>query len=700
MIGSQVKYLEPWKVWGKSPKEIYETVLTPKEKERVLRYYNEVVAGVKTTEDLKKLMKSEIEAWKKFYISLTPVVGTVYFWNEMSPTWRAVSIATDVAFFLPYIRAGIQALKASKAPVTTQAAMLTKAEVQATKQTFEVLSDNLGKKVASSFAKTSEAQLKYYNLLATAIQLQADGKAVTPALKLAISQAEKTLRTTARGFVDDLFSASSRLKGIKDIPVRFDSPELTRLFRNLPDELVRSTQSAAEGLKVTNIKALENAVTAAEAALKAAQAKYPTDSSKWIDLVRNLNEAQTKLALARTGSANAVYEKLLNARAALENARMQGPPSSGLESELMHAAKILRLEQQVSQLESELARTLNLMELEWVAPGSYFGSLSRGAAVTTEVKPIMPPPTVTPLKTAPAAATTAALIAKVLTIPAEVSEIKVEWTPEIVREIEEVAKEMPQIETVSTPEVVSVVEAATRAATEAAVKGMTEPEVKQAALTAAEIATHPLVDTGTITQTQAETLTSTAVKVATKVATHIKTATTPKTLAVRPDEIEEEEKTKMPAQREEGEHVITYTPPKGSKHKPFAVIGRRVPFPGVLTVEVPVEVPVEAPVEAPVEVTKDMLTPVLIETPVPLLITTAEPVRVTPAEYPIEEPTITAAPLVEPEVKPKPKVVSSGLDIRIEKIEIEPIKVDPIRPELIRSPKNKKEPSSGMVRLK
>ena len=104
---------------------------------------------------------------------------------------------------------------------------------------------------------------------------------------------------------------------------------------------------------------------------------------------------------------------------------------------------------------------------------------------------------------------------------------------------------------------------------------------------------------------------------------------------------------------------MTYTPPKDSDHKPFAVIGRRVPFPGVLTTEVEVPVEVQVPIE----------TPIIIHTPIPLRIETAEPVEVMAAEPREEvmfEPEEFEFELEEPKIAiQEPTVPRPHIDLNI-----------------------------------
>lgn len=263
-------------------------------------------------------------------------------------------------------------------------------------------------------------------------------------------------------------------------------------------------------------------------------------------------------------------------------------------------------------------------------------------------------------------------------------------TPEIIKATEEATKAITQISAVSTPEVIAITETALRAAIKAATMGLTIPEISLAAQNAIQNEIQSLTDSGTITQTQAETLTQSAVQVATQIATQTTTETATETLLETLPRTQPEEEVKKKAKKKtgvktlsEGEHVMTYTPPKGSKHEPFAVIGRRVPFPGVLTTRV--EIPVEIPVEVEVEVERPIYTPIIVETPIPIRIETAEPVLVTPEESEeIVEGEYAKLPAEEKQQEPSKPSKPQTLDVGIH---IEPIDLNlspfDFKPELI-----------------
>jgi hypothetical protein len=83
--------------------------LTPKEKLQVLEYYETNVkpGALKVT---KEYLRVRVEP----LIAFTPVLGTIYFWKDMSPTWRAISIATDVVCIGAIVHAAAASARAAR----------------------------------------------------------------------------------------------------------------------------------------------------------------------------------------------------------------------------------------------------------------------------------------------------------------------------------------------------------------------------------------------------------------------------------------------------------------------------------------------------------------------------------------------------------------------------------------------------------
>lgn len=497
MISSQVQYLPPWKV-RKDVKEQL-ALLSPEQRERVLIYYNESVRPIKTAEDFKIALKHEIKAWGEFYVSLVPIAGTIYFWDDMSPAWKAISIALDVAVLVPAIKAGISALRVKIRPVTTRVAQLIKIETNLARQMASKLNVSYGKSVASAYTKMTQAQTRYLKRLAQIEELVRKGKPIPSRLNTSLIKLETSLRNSARAFTTKL----QPLAG-------FDSPEIARMVNTLPDDMVRNAKAAIAGLQITNLKALREAVKVAEKALRVTQAKYPAEPSKWVDKLYNLAMAKSKLYQANTGAITELYDKLLTTRKAGD------------------ISKSVRLER-------ELARAINNMEVEWYNIESRFAPLTKGSGVTIiETRPITPTKYTSPLKistTTKSSAVRVSILPRLLAVPSELREVKPVSvpTPEIITkttpEVIEIAKVVPEVKGVTDVEIINLSKIAYQVATEAITRDMTDTGIRvvveEAVKTQAKAAT----------KTQVKTITKVAIKVALRVATKIK----PRILPSLPD---------------------------------------------------------------------------------------------------------------------------------------------------------------------
>lgn len=505
-----------YKDWGDLSKD---------ERNAVLEFYTQSALPAQTGDRkfYEELWEEQKAQLKDIGIGMIPVYGTIYHWDRMSPTWRGISIALDVAIIIPIIKAmagGIKAstlaLKAKIAPIRTAASTLIKAEsaladdmVKALKRAYTTPSKipgiaTVNRQIAKSYSTMIKAQGDYLKKLAAQAELTSKGRAVPAKLRTSVVGHETKLRLAARDFVDTLYKANSKLRGVKDIPVRFDSPEVRRLLNSLPAEMVQNSKTAISGLQLKpgNVKALARAVQRAETALKAAQAKYPTSPSKWVDLMYDLTKAQGRLAQAKAGSVQAIHNKLIKARTAGKAA-------------------------QANRLQRELNEAIGSMEVEW----GKLGSTTGGRVGVIEAKPLSPsyapaaPPAIgTRVPVAQAAARAITLL-----IGADAETVK-EWatpgaasTPEIVEAAKEVARALPKVKGVTTPEVVRLTEAALRESIKASLEGKTAQEIQTQTLNAVEPITEQWLETKPITQTQAKALTAAAVKTATKTAIELRT---------------------------------------------------------------------------------------------------------------------------------------------------------------------------------
>ena len=484
-LATQAAVIEAATGWREGYNQIPTPDLTKKQQEeflkakheRILGYYEHVLLKQPNpTEVLQDMREAYAKGEKSALIGLIPIYGTIYNWENMSPAWRAVSIVCDALIVASFVTAGVQALRAAKiAPIRTAAAQLTKAETATSKAMVQKLATTYGDDVAKAYTTATKAQNAYVKQLAAIEELARKGRVVTQAQRLKLVNLETALRKAGN-------VVGSKLK----LQAGFDSPEIARMMTTFGDDYIRNAKAAVGGLKPTNIKALQAAVTKAEAALKVAQTKYPKDASKWVDLLYDLMLKQAKLAQVHTGSIEAIHKQLLAAREAGKTT-------------------------EVARLEKLLRDAIKSMEIEWAE------MLSRGGGVAVAAPwapPVgAPPRLVTPItQLAPAVAATMIKLAGIeaaepTVAPTEIPTVSPMVMPDIAPMVAPIVKATPEVAGVTQAEVKAISEAAVKAATQAATEGLTQAEIKAATETAA--------------QTQVKVATKTQVKAIVKTATKL-----------------------------------------------------------------------------------------------------------------------------------------------------------------------------------
>jgi hypothetical protein len=359
---------------------------------------------------------------------LTPigVLGTVANWKDMSPPERGVSVAFDIIVALPLVMGGFSAAKAVARkvdPLGTAARDLIKAENTTSRAFTKSLKDAYGQEVADKFRAVNKAQADYIDKLVKLEKLESSKVSDATKIKTArhIAEAsERRLQGVATEYAKSLKTATTEIstgkyqlvrvtdkagnlvkyervpapKGKVEVGVGFDSPTVARMLDDLPREIGRNARSMVKSLRPTEVEIarLRADVTRTEARLKEAQEKFPTDPSKWSDLIYDHAIAQSKLAQAQMGNVVKVQAELLKLRGQL-------PKASGAEAEQLASlerrlkiatsgAEITKIETQISELsikiynlrlskapaglrnqiyrlEAELTKTIKGMEVEW-----------------------------------------------------------------------------------------------------------------------------------------------------------------------------------------------------------------------------------------------------------------------------------------------------------------------------------------------
>jgi len=334
--------------------------LTEAQQERVLSYYA-------TRQKLKPI--------GEVVTSLVPVIGTAYFWQEMRPSQRALSIGLDALFFAsPFIIPKAIGLVKGLGKVKGTVKVIENIKA-GNKQTLSFLRQNVSTLV-KPFKKVTSLQQKYASQKMYVNQLEALIKRgvgevqpeVIRSLRLARRELE-TLKGTLTSATKDYVKQASGLVG-------FDDPLVAKQLTELPSSLIRATDSLVETItKPRTIVAISEDLRAAQTALKAAQAKWATAPARWSDLAQDVAKFEAELLTRQAGSVAELHQQLVRAKETIprltklvnEARIIDSPYLADLERALIQA----RL--QARQLPGLIDNMIKKMEVEW-GRGGWLGA--------------------------------------------------------------------------------------------------------------------------------------------------------------------------------------------------------------------------------------------------------------------------------------------------------------------------------------
>lgn len=465
----------------------------------------------------------------KGIVQPVPIVSTMVYWNEMDATQRALSIALDTLVVAPLAaagaRAGYTAIKAKTSPAGTALKNLKATELERLKGLSKSVERTYGKDTVPVLKDLYKAETDYIDALVklnkteakfaelkepkalqdlrkqgTRAQIEEAERAFQQPLteaKVNAALAEQKLYTAANKWAD-------KLKG----QAGFDSPEMAKMVtRDLPKEIVRNTNYAVTDIlkpAKTDVKALREAVIRAQDNLKTAQAKFPTEPSKWADLLSDLAIAETRLEQAQKGSLLTMYDELLAARQRLAKA-------TTTEARLKAQAEVYRLE-------AEVAKGIRGMEILYPKDG--FGSGRSAVATMTKPPEVWTPSRVSGVRAAPVVEPVTALpLPRLVNMvetdygvkPAEIQIV----APAVKTDIETITSGITDTKLISQTE--QLIDTAAQQAYELMVKGYPVTEVMSSVqqMVEAKLETMPELKT----QLQAKLLAKTAVRIAERVKT-------------------------------------------------------------------------------------------------------------------------------------------------------------------------------------
>lgn len=326
----------------------------------------------------------------EFAVGFVPIAGTAYYWEEMSPTQRVLSITADVAFFaapfiLPRVFVALKgAARADKIAVGFS---------KGVKDTVQILKKT-NPSLVKPFKAVTKAQAKF-----------ADDIVRVKELETVIMQTDDVVRTgrLAPGTVQyqtvqELLTRSNASLRLARTSLETSKTSLKSAWNawqsasgapGSASELIQHTQGiinkAITGTTKIAVAELEAKLLSAQRNLKAAQAKYPTSASKWSDLVADVARADANLKAAQIGSISELQFQLTAVRevtpilkkVVVQARATNSPYLADLEVQLARAEKLTEV------LPKQIDDAVKTMELVW----GRGGDLSRGGRVLVASPP-------------------------------------------------------------------------------------------------------------------------------------------------------------------------------------------------------------------------------------------------------------------------------------------------------------------------
>jgi len=279
------------------------------EQNRVLEYYADYAGKV-----------------ERIIVGGTPVLGTVVFWNEMSPGWKAISVAADVAMFIPFgkVASGLKSLTKIPAKQTvddvlksgrfTERTTLRSVSTPDVVKAYDVMK-SAQDEFAEAFSRQKVVQkaTKAFDKGEDVILFEgipykkAEFQSV---LKEVEEIAEKTKDKFTRAG-DDFINAQQ-----KALPAKFDDTALTKGFGERQSDDVQQVIETVYGEKIKGVKSLSreyNQTLRELSRLMDSPERFWNAKQRITDLSKRLNTLEHNMKIAETGE----LVKLVTRRAEL-----------------------------------------------------------------------------------------------------------------------------------------------------------------------------------------------------------------------------------------------------------------------------------------------------------------------------------------------------------------------------------------------
>jgi len=238
-------------------------------------------------------------------------------WNRLSNAEKGFQIGMATLCFVPAIGAAGRLVKNTSGELRTTSQSLIKAEKVASRDMAKTLERSYGKTVANKYVAMSDKQLELIDTYANIKILETrqsvlKGLDETPSV-LRMKESVKSLMndykteaTVQEIALKDLakdYSTSIRGKMLVDTPSLLEDA--------LVNDIVPNTRSAVNIIMDTNsVETLKLEFESALQRLKNAQAKYPDDPSKWVDLAYDVAVSETKYELAKLGEPTKILTRI------------------------------------------------------------------------------------------------------------------------------------------------------------------------------------------------------------------------------------------------------------------------------------------------------------------------------------------------------------------------------------------------------
>lgn len=368
--------------------------LSDKQKREVLEQYvlsettmhplGAKVSGVKTT--VPKWIGFEQQGWEEA-IGLVPVVGTAYYWGDMSPVERAISVAGDVLFIVAPIVGSrvVGALKGLKYLGKAKGAR----NVDEIIRTGEAALTDIrgGRPLVKVHGQMVRAQAKFADDLLETGRLQRMlreyplGETRPQVEQSLIRMQQQTALSKAR-----FMNIASKYSNLAAKTIGVDSPMAGETLARLPQQLARSTEQLVnKTLNPRTLKTVTNELRAAEKDLLSVKEVHPDNPKKWSESLSKVMELKAELKTIQVGNLEKLTTDLASVREAIPVLKQQlralgkaSPYYKDLKAALDTAVK------RESEMSKQLAEIIKTLDVDY----GRGGPLVRGRAGGPSGKPL------------------------------------------------------------------------------------------------------------------------------------------------------------------------------------------------------------------------------------------------------------------------------------------------------------------------